>query len=123
MPNLCSQETFYDCIPSISKLPTPTLTSISIVTPPSTTLSILAEARKAEVRSVWLQPGSYDEKCEALLKEDEAFWKGRWIGPGMKAGSLGEEGWCVLTDGEEGLRIAREKDDEGEEFCSEDARS
>lgn len=91
-------------LPSPLHLPSPTSTSLSIVTPPRATLGVLAEARAADVHAVWLQDGTYDGEVLKMLKEDD-WWEGRWIGPGSE-GRRGGQGWCVLVDGEDGLRAA-----------------
>ncbi|ESZ92120.1 hypothetical protein SBOR_7499 [Sclerotinia borealis F-4128] len=47
------------------------------------------------VKSVWLQPGTYDDEILGYaLREFEGG-----VG-GEEGGSLGGEGWCVLVDGE-----------------------
>ncbi|KAI9709877.1 MAG: hypothetical protein M1812_007585 [Candelaria pacifica] len=85
--------TSYPTIPSLSNLPSPSETSISIITPPAVTIGVLKEAKERGVRGVWLQPGSFDkEGLEFLKREFE--------------GGVGGEGLCVLVDGEEGLRVA-----------------
>lgn len=52
------------------------------------------------VRAVWLQPGSFgvDELAFAL-----EGWPGAAVG-GEEGGTRGDEGWCVLVDGEEAVR-------------------
>lgn len=48
---------------------------------------------------MWLQPGSFDDEVlEYARKEFKAAIAGD--------GGDGGEGWCVLVDGEEGLRKA-----------------
>lgn len=54
--------TEYATLPSISALPHPTETGVSIITPPKITKKVLEEAKKLGVKSVWLQPGTYDEE-------------------------------------------------------------
>ncbi|CDZ96434.1 NAD(P)-binding domain [Phaffia rhodozyma] len=94
---------------SVSQLTFPKETSLSIVTPPAVTLSILKEAQSVGIHSVFLQPGTYDEPVMNLLKSDE-WWTGRWTGPGVE-GKRGEGGWCVLVDGDDLLATLR-KDEE-----------
>ena len=49
--------------------------------------------------AVWLQPGSFDaEVLEYARREFRAAIAGD--------GKGGSEHWCVLVDGEEGLRVA-----------------
>lgn len=80
-------------------------TGLSIITPPAVTRKVLAEAKEAGVRAVWLQPGSFDA---ALLEEAKRMWPGAAVG-GMEDGASGE-GWCVLLHGDWGMRLAgREK--------------
>ena len=59
------------------------------------------------MKAVWLQPGSYDDEGLAFARRE---WPGAAVG-GVEAGddgaeTRGEEGWCVLVDGESGLRSA-----------------
>ena len=51
------------------------------------------------IKAVWLQPGTFDD--EVLKYAREEFEAG--IGGD---GGDGSEGWCVLVDGEKGLRAA-----------------
>ena len=44
-------------IKSLRELSSPTSTSVSVITPPSVTLSVLKEAEELGVPSLWLQPG------------------------------------------------------------------
>ncbi len=54
---------------------------------------------EAGVRAVWLQPGSFDDEgLEFARREFEAGIGGD--------GGRGGEGWCVLVDGDSGLRAA-----------------
>ena len=96
--------TDFDTKPSPSALPEPEQTSLSVITPPSVTKQLLHEAREAGIKAVWLQPGSFDD--EVLEYAQKAF-------PGAAVGGNGgggSEGWCVLVDGEEGLRQAGKKE-------------
>lgn len=75
-------------------------TALSVITPPRVTSKLLREAKEAGIRAVWLQPGSFDD--ETLEWAKEAF-------PGAAVGGdggRGGEGWCVLVDGEKGMRAA-----------------
>ncbi|KAI9704777.1 MAG: hypothetical protein M1836_006557 [Candelina mexicana] len=89
----------FPTVSTVSALSSPAETSISIITPPAATLKVLQEAEEAGVKAVWLQPGSFDEEgLRFAVKEFDA-------GVGGDGGG-GGEGWCVLVDGEEGLRMA-----------------
>lgn len=78
-------------------------TALSIVTPPAATRKVLEEAKQVGVRAVWLQPGSFDADGLAYARRE---WPDAAIGGLDVAGSRGGEGWCVLVDGEWGLRLA-----------------
>ena len=72
---------------------------MSIITQPSVTLETLIKAKEAGIKTVWLQPGSFDEEgLEYAVQEFEAGVGG--------AGGAGGEGWCVLVDGESMLAQA-----------------
>lgn len=94
--------TEYPTVSSPSALPSPRETSLSIITPPSITLNILREAKEAGIPAVWLQPGSFDDEGLKFAKQE--FVAG--IGG---EGGVGGEGWCVLVDGDDALRSARDK--------------
>jgi hypothetical protein len=70
-----------------------------VITPPAVTKVLLKEAKEAGVPAVWLQPGSFDKE---VLEYARANFKAAIAGNG----GGGSEGWCVLVDGEEGLRLA-----------------
>lgn len=89
----------YDTVPSPSALPSPSQTSLSVVTPPWVTIELLKEAHSAGVPAVWLQPGTFDDP---VLE----FANGHFEAVIAGAGGNGGEGWCVLVDGEEGLEAA-----------------
>lgn len=65
------------------------------------TRKVLAEAKSAGVKSVWLQPGSFDEDGMRFAKDNFENAIG-----GFDAGTSGGEGWCVLVDGESALEAA-----------------
>lgn len=72
---------------------------MSIITPPKVTKKVLEEAKSLGIKSVWLQPGTYDDEILAFaLKEFEGGVGGD--------GGAGHEGWCVLVDGEKSLKDA-----------------
>lgn len=79
----------------------PDRTALSFLTPPSVTRKVLEEAKGAGIRSVWLQPGSFDESILQYAKENFENAVG-----GFGDGTVGGEGWCVLVDGENCLRAA-----------------
>lgn len=89
----------YDTVPSPSKLPSPTQTSLSVVTPPPVTLQVLQEAHSVGIPAVWLQPGTFDD---AVLDYAHGHFEAVIAGDG----GAGGEGWCVLVDGDEGLEAA-----------------
>jgi hypothetical protein len=97
-------------IPSISSSTYPTKASpiqlsdassysLSVITPPAVTKDVLREAKEAGVPAVWLQPGSFDDEVLDYAKDN---FKAAIAGNGGRGG----EGWCVLVDGEAGLRTA-----------------
>ncbi|KAI9865088.1 MAG: hypothetical protein M1813_002406 [Trichoglossum hirsutum] len=91
--------TAHPTVPTVSALPSPEETSISVITPPAVTLAVLQEAKAAGVPAVWLQPGSFDDEGLAYAKKEFKAAVGG-------TGGMGGEGWCVLVDGEEGMRAA-----------------
>ena len=95
------QNISYDCIPSPLALADPTQTALSIVTPPVITRDILKQAHQVGVPAVWLQPGSFDnEDLEYAKKTFDAAVGGLEQAPG-------QEGWCVLVNGDQALDAAR----------------
>ncbi|ROW01134.1 hypothetical protein VSDG_02633 [Cytospora chrysosperma] len=99
-------------VPSLSALPSPRETSVSVITPPAVTLRVLEEAKRLGVPAVWLQPGTYDDEVLAFAREgegDEADSQADGMGfravvAGFGGGTRAHDGWCVLVDGERGLR-------------------
>jgi hypothetical protein len=63
------------------------------------TRQLLKEAKEAGVPAVWLQPGSFDREG---LEYAKANFKAAIAG----SGGGGRDGWCILVDGDEGLRLA-----------------
>ncbi|KAK0511433.1 hypothetical protein JMJ35_006006 [Cladonia borealis] len=101
-PSISIASTTYPTIPSPSALSHPTETSLSIITQPSITKTILKEAKEAGVPAVWLQPGSFDDEgLEYAIREFKAGVGGD--------GGRGGEGWCVLVDGESCMQAAKEE--------------
>jgi hypothetical protein len=88
-------------VPSPTALSDPPASSysLSVITPPAVTKHLLKEAKEAGVPAVWLQPGSFDRE---VLEYAQANFKAAIGGNGGGGG----EGWCVLVDGEAGLRLA-----------------
>ncbi|GAB1319577.1 Acetate--CoA ligase [ADP-forming] II subunit alpha [Madurella fahalii] len=89
----------YPTIASLSQLENPQDTSVSIITPPAVTLKTLEEAKNLGVPSVFLQPGTFDDAVLEFAREN---FKAVVAGDG----GWGGEGWCVLVDGDRGLRSA-----------------
>lgn len=92
-------------LPTLSALPHPTQTSVSVITPPAATLAVLREAARLGVPAVWLQPGSFDD---AVLAFAHAPAGPDGFGGHVVAGDggVGSEGWCVLVDGDKAIREA-----------------
>ncbi|CAE7175022.1 hypothetical protein PTT_11055 [Pyrenophora teres f. teres 0-1] len=88
-------------VPSPTALQDPPASSysLSVITPPSVTKVLLKEAKEAGIVAVWLQPGSFDREVLEYAKNN---FRAAIGGDGGRGG----EGWCVLVDGEEGLRVA-----------------
>ncbi|KAF2787113.1 NAD(P)-binding protein [Melanomma pulvis-pyrius CBS 109.77] len=98
-PTISVLSTTHTTTASPLELPSPESYSLSVITPPAVTKQLLKEAKEAGVPAVWLQPGSFDDEVlEYARKEFKAAIGGD--------GGDGGEGWCVLVDGEEGLRKA-----------------
>jgi len=73
---------------SIAELPSPTETSISIITPPKVTLGILEQAKELSIPYLWLQPGAEDEAVLNYIKESGLSDRVIHGGP------------CILVDGD-----------------------
>ena len=77
---------------------------MSIITPPAATLKVLKQAQELGVPAVWLQPGTFDDEVLKFAHgETEGGFKGHVV---AGDGGRGSEGWCVLVDGERGLKAA-----------------
>ncbi|KZF25472.1 NAD(P)-binding protein [Xylona heveae TC161] len=98
-PAIDLASTSHPTVASVSALPSPEQTSISIITPPAVTIKVLEEAKAAGVPAVWLQPGTFDDKVLNFAKKEFQAAVGG-------DGGWGSEGWCVLVDGEWGLELA-----------------
>ncbi|ORX94640.1 CoA binding domain-domain-containing protein, partial [Clohesyomyces aquaticus] len=99
VPSISIRSTTYITTPSPLALPSPSSFSLSVITPPAVTKTLLQEAKEAGIPAVWLQPGSFDDE---VLEYARREFKAAIAGDGGRGG----EGWCVLVDGEEGMRIA-----------------
>ncbi|KAJ7680896.1 NAD-P-binding protein [Mycena polygramma] len=77
-----------ETIPSVSELPAPAETSISIITPPKVTLSLLQAAMPLGVPAVWIQPGAADESVAQWVKENGMDGRVIYGGP------------CILVQGD-----------------------
>ncbi|KAL0067378.1 hypothetical protein AAF712_005606 [Marasmius tenuissimus] len=82
-----------ETIRSVETLPSPTSTSLSIITPPSVTLGILKQVKQLGIPYVWLQPGAEDAEVVQFIKENDMENTAIYGGP------------CVLRDGD-GIRHA-----------------
>jgi len=91
-------------VKSVSELSEPKQTSLSVITPPPVTLEVLKEAKRVGIPAVWLQPGTFDDAVLSFAhgKESDGY-EGDVI---AGEGGVGGEGWCVLVDGEKGMRSA-----------------
>ncbi|KAJ7259877.1 CoA binding domain-containing protein [Mycena rebaudengoi] len=58
------------CLKSLSDLPDPKNTSVSIVVPPSATISVLEQAKSVGVFALWLQPGAEDADCVQYIRDN-----------------------------------------------------
>ncbi|KAJ6509033.1 kinase-like domain-containing protein [Mycena sanguinolenta] len=61
------------CIKSLSELPDPTHTSVSIVVPPKATMAVLQLAKSLGIYSVWIQPGAEDDAVVEFIEADAQF--------------------------------------------------
>ncbi|KAJ3557393.1 hypothetical protein NM688_g1492 [Phlebia brevispora] len=75
-------------IRQLSDLPTPTETSVSIITPPKVTLGILEQAKALSVPALWLQPGAEDEAVIKYINDNGLGGKVIYGGP------------CILVEGD-----------------------
>ncbi|KAH8899748.1 NAD(P)-binding protein [Thozetella sp. PMI_491] len=98
-PSIDVAKQSYPAIKSLSALDNPKETGVSIITPPPVTLKTLEEAKSLGISSIWLQPGTFDDD---VLKFAHDSFKVVLAGDG----GWGSEGWCILVDGERGLRSA-----------------
>ncbi|KIK69217.1 hypothetical protein GYMLUDRAFT_152530 [Collybiopsis luxurians FD-317 M1] len=80
-------------IKSIRELPSPTTTSVSIVTPSKITLELLKAAKELGIPALWIQPGAADPTVIRYIKDPENGMENKVIYGGS----------CVLTEGD-GIR-------------------
>lgn len=69
-------------------------TSVSVITPPHITLTLLDEAEKLGIPNMWLQPGAFDDSVMKRVKQLEG-----------KVNIIAQ-GRCILVEGSEDLAIA-----------------
>ncbi|KAF5355343.1 hypothetical protein D9758_006075 [Tetrapyrgos nigripes] len=74
-------------IKSIEELPSPSTTSISVITPARVTLDVLKKAKELSVPTLWLQPGAEDAEVVAYIKDN--------LGDRVVYG-----GPCILVEGD-----------------------
>ncbi|KAJ7829415.1 CoA binding domain-containing protein [Mycena olivaceomarginata] len=58
------------CLKTLSQLPDPTHTSVSIVVKPQVTLEVLKLAKSLNVYALWLQPGAEDDAVVEFIESD-----------------------------------------------------
>ncbi|ROW16760.1 hypothetical protein VPNG_01603 [Cytospora leucostoma] len=113
LPDAEGRPTEVPTVKSLSALPDPRETSVSVITPPAATLKVLEEARSLGIPAVWLQPGTYDDEVLAFAREGEGEEPGdlpggkkgfRAVVAGFGGGTRAHDGWCVLVDGERSLK-------------------
>ncbi|KAF5380362.1 hypothetical protein D9615_004731 [Tricholomella constricta] len=75
-------------IPSISKLPSPSTTALTISTTPFVTLSLLKQARALSIASIWIQPGAADQNVVDYIEANDLSENVIWGGP------------CILREGD-----------------------
>ncbi|KAJ4483907.1 CoA-binding protein [Lentinula aciculospora] len=75
-------------VKSIEDLPSPSTTSVSIITPAKITLDLLQKAKELNVPALWIQPGASDLACIQFIKENDMVDKVIYGGS------------CVLTEGD-----------------------
>ncbi|KAH8916069.1 NAD-P-binding protein [Atractiella rhizophila] len=78
-------------IQSIDSLQNPKSTSLSVITPPKVTMTVLPKALELGIPYIWLQPGCEDAEVVEWIKENA---KDKVLYGGV----------CVLVDGEKRMR-------------------
>lgn len=89
----------HSTVKSLSELQGHSETAVSIITPPPVTLKTLEEAKGLGIQAVFLQPGTFDDDVLSYASENFTTVL-------AGDGGRGSEGWCVLVDGERGLKAA-----------------
>ncbi|KAI0398541.1 CoA binding domain-containing protein [Xylariaceae sp. FL0594] len=89
-------------VKSVTDLPEPKETSLSVITAPPVTLEVLKEAKRVGIPAVWLQPGTFDDAVLSFTKDADGYTGEVIAGDGGAGGG----GWCVLVDGEKGMKSA-----------------
>ncbi len=84
---------------SLSELQGAEETAVSIITPPAVTQKALETAKGLGIQAVFLQPGTFNDDILAFARDN---FKTVVAGEGGQ----GAQGWCVLADGERGLKAA-----------------
>ncbi len=56
------------CVASVAELP-PEVESISVITPPSVTEQVVAEAAAKGIKNIWMQPGAESQRAIDLCRE------------------------------------------------------
>jgi len=74
---------------SLSDLPFPTETSVSIITPAKITILLVQQAKELGIPAVWIQPGAADPAVIAYIKANDLTEKIVYGGP------------CVLVEGDD----------------------
>jgi len=110
-PTISVRSQSYPTVPSPSSLQSPSEYSLSVITPPKVTRKLLQEAREAGIRAVWLQPGTFDDEILQYVRKEwpDAHLAGFHDPPGTEA----HDGWCVLVEGEKGMKLAASRDAAG----------
>ncbi|KAL7627757.1 hypothetical protein AAE478_001952 [Parahypoxylon ruwenzoriense] len=94
-------------VKSLADLPDPAHTSLSVITPAPVTLEVLREAKRLGIPAVWLQPGTWDDAVIKFARNAGAEGGDGYPGAVVAGdGGNGHGGWCVLVDGERGLKSA-----------------
>jgi len=74
---------------------------------PASPIQRLTRCRRAQVPAVFLQPGTFDDEVLKFARDGEGEDAGfKAVVAGFGGGTVGSEGWCVLVDGERGLKKA-----------------
>ncbi|KAI1349790.1 CoA binding domain-containing protein [Xylaria sp. FL0043] len=104
-PSITTRYGEHATVKSVAELADPENISLSVITPPPVTLEVLKEAKRVGIPAVWLQPGTFDDEVMRFARggKEAGGYEGEII---AGEGGAGSEGWCVLVDGDKGLRAA-----------------